>query len=85
LEGFLLSGGNIELAFVGLQVKVADIFVVFSELCLGDGECGLEFQVLPGVGGEVGEELFELADLGGVEARAAMIKKIRYWELSPKK
>jgi hypothetical protein len=45
----------------------------------------LQFGVLFGEGRVVGEGLLELSQFAGVEARAAMIKKIRYWELSPKK
>jgi hypothetical protein len=66
------------LLFGGLQLKIAHILMVVRELRLGDGECVLEPEVLAGLGGEVGEELLKLADLGGVEARAAMIKRIRY-------
>ncbi len=52
--------------------------MVVGELVLDDVEGVFEFGVLFGLGGEVREVLLELADLGRVEARAAMIKRIRY-------
>lgn len=73
------------LPFSGLQVKIAHILVIFSQLGLRDVESMFELQIFLGVWCEIGEELLKLADLAGVEARAAMIKRIRYWELSPKK
>lgn len=68
-----------------MKVEIADILMIFSQLGLRDVESMFEFQILLGVGCKIGKELLKLADLAGVEARAAMIKRIRYWELSPKK
>lgn len=47
------------LFFVG---KVAHVFLVLDELLLSDGEGLFEAIVLLGEGGEVGEEILELAD-----------------------
>lgn len=73
------------LAVGRLHFKVANIFMVVQKLRLRDRKRMLQFGVLFGEGRVVGERVFELSELAGVEARAAMIKKIRYWELSPKK
>ena len=73
------------LAVGGLHFKVAHIFMVVRKLRLRDRKRMLQFGVLFGEGRVVGEGLLELSQFAGVEARAAMIKKIRYWELSPKK
>ena len=59
--------------------------MVVLKLRLGDEKCAFQLAVLFGEWCVVLEKLFELAEFVEVEARAAMIKKIRYWELSPKK
>ena len=78
LEMWIFSVGR-------LYFKVTNVLMVVLKLRLGDEKCAFQLAVLFGEWCVVLEKLFELAEFVEVEARAAMIKKIRYWELSPKK